>query len=112
MLYRQLNSFNATGKDNLKGEFQRFKPDDLAAKGIPTLFIAGDKDRLFPIEAIRLVQAQVAGSFLVEVFDTGHSAFYESPQEFNDSVLSALQMAGLKPTKPAHSNAAGYERLL
>lgn len=64
----------------------------------------------FPIEAIRAVQAQTPGSFLVEVQDTGHSVFYERPVEFNDSLLSLLQMAGFKGRrKSVHSNSAGYK---
>jgi len=113
VLYRQINSFNDTDKSNLTGAFKRFEPAELGATGLPILFIAGDEDVLFPIEAIRKAQEQVIGSFLVEVYQTGHSAFFESPTEFNDSVLSTLQMAGLKPAnRSAHSNAPGYERVL
>lgn len=111
-LYRQISSFNARGRGNMAGEWPRLHaPADLAATGIPTLFIAGTEDVLFPIEAVRLLQAQVEGSFLVEINDTGHSAFFESPTEFNDSVLSALRMAGYKGLRPAHSNTAGYTRV-
>jgi 3-oxoadipate enol-lactonase len=90
VLYRQINSFNAVTRHSLKGELQRFPPEQLAATGIPILFIAGVEDVLFPIEAIRLVHQQVTGSQLVEITDTGHSAFYESPQEFNNALLAAL----------------------
>lgn len=109
LLYSQINCFNATDRSNLSGSYgSQHSPEEIAALGVPTMFIAGMEDILFPIEAIRLVQEQVAGSFLVEVYQAGHSAFYERPQEFNDSVASLLQMAGLKPQKSAHSNAAGY----
>jgi pimeloyl-ACP methyl ester carboxylesterase len=90
VLYRQINSFNSVNRHNLAGSFHRFAPAELAATGIPVLFIAGTEDVLFPIEAIRLMQRQVAGSRLVEIPDTGHSAFYESPVEFNAALLTAL----------------------
>ncbi|MCB1854788.1 MAG: alpha/beta hydrolase [Halieaceae bacterium] len=90
VLYRQINSFNAVNRHNLAGEFRRFAPARLAATGIPVLFIAGTEDVLFPIEAIRLMQRQLTGSQLVEIANTGHSAFYESPDEFNAALLAAL----------------------
>ena len=66
-------------------------------------------EHLAAIEAVRLAQAEVAGSFLVEVNDAGHSAFLEAPTQFNDTILSLLQMADhVGKAGPAHSNAAGY----
>lgn len=113
LLYRQISSFNATDRHTLAGEWgDPCPPAALAASGVPVLFIAGSEDVLFPIEAIRAMQESVAGSFLVEVSGAGHSAFWERPQEFNDSVASALQMAGLAPRRAVHSNAPGYQRLV
>lgn len=111
VLYQQINSFNATDKSNLVGEYasEKVSPQALADLGIAVMFISGQDDILFPIDAVRLVQEQVANSFIVEFDNCGHSAFYERAQEFNDSVLSFLQMAGLNPSSnSAHSNASGY----
>lgn len=109
-LYCQLNSFNQVDRHSLKGNYETlFTPRALSDTGVPIMFIAGLEDVLFPIEAIRLLQAEVEGSFLVEISDAGHSAFYESPSEFNDSLLSFLQMTGLNTVRrPKHSNTAGY----
>lgn len=110
-LYSQISSFNQTNKNNIVGQYgaEKISPEQLAQLGIPIMFIAGQDDILFPIEAIRLVQEQLAGSFMVEFDHCGHSAFFEKPQEFNDSILSFLQMAELAPLNAsAHSNAAGY----
>lgn len=113
LLYRQISSFNATDRHTLAGEWGAPRPPaELAATGVPVLFIAGSEDVLFPIEAIRQVQEAVPGSILVEVSGAGHSAFWERPVEFNDSIASVLQMAGLAPHRPEHSNASGYQRLL
>ncbi|QFU24068.1 alpha/beta hydrolase [Shewanella eurypsychrophilus] len=113
LLYQQLNSFNNTDRSTLSGQYStdKFTPSQLAQTGVLTMFLAGQDDILFPIEAIRLVQEQVEGSFIVEFDQCGHSAFFEKPTEFNDSVLSFLQMAGLEPTNgSAHSNSAGYAK--
>lgn len=108
-LYGQIASFNVADRHNLAGHFEARPAAELGGKGFPVLFLCGVDDILFPIEAVRLAQAEVAGSFLVEVNDAGHSAFLEAPTQFNDTILSLLQMAGhVSKAGPAHSNAAGY----
>lgn len=108
-LYRQIASFNIADRHNLAGRFDACTAADLGGKGFPILFLCGAEDRLFPIEAVRVAQAEVAGSFLVEINDAGHSAFLEAPTQFNDTILSLLQMAGhVGKAGAAHSNAAGY----
>ena len=110
ILYGQLNSFNAKNRHNLKGEYPRLvTTDDLGKLGFMTMFIAGQDDVLFPSTAIEKTQENVANSFYVEVVGAGHSAFFEKPVEFNDSVLSFLQATGYRGIrKAAHSNASGY----
>ena len=107
-LYSQIASFNAASRHDLTGRFDARPAADLGGNGYPVLFLSGVDDILFPIEAV-LVQAEVPGSFLVEVNDAGHSAFLEAPTQFNDTILSLLQMAGhVGKAGAAHSNAAGY----
>ncbi|WP_298674097.1 alpha/beta fold hydrolase [uncultured Sphingomonas sp.] len=108
ILYAQINSFNATDRHNLSGNFPTYAPEEIGGGRFPILFIAGVDDALFPIEAIRRVQARVPGSFMVEVNGAGHSAFLERATEFNDTLLTLAQMAGHAGRIPAHSNAAGY----
>lgn len=108
-LYRQIASFNTADRHSLTGRFEARPAAELGGKGFPILFLAGVDDIVFPIEAVRLAQAEVADSFLVEVNDVGHSAFLEAPTQFNDTILSLLQMAGhVGKAGAAHSNAAGY----
>jgi len=113
LLYSAIAGFNATTRKTLTGTYAaKLKPDQAGRAGIPVLFIAAERDKVFPAEAVSLLQQQVAGSYLVEINDAGHSAFFERPTEFNDSVLSFLMMAGLKPkSRPAHSNAPGYTKV-
>ena len=108
-LYAQIASFNAVDRHSLTGRFDARPAADLGGKGFPVLFLCGVDDPLFPVDAVRLVQAEVAGSFLVEVNDAGHSAFLEQPVQFNDTILSLLQMAGhVGKGGAVHSNTAGY----
>lgn len=108
-LYTQIASFNHADRHSLAGRFVAKAAADLGGKGFPILFLCGSEDRLFPIEAVRLVQAEVAGSFLVEVGEAGHSAFLEKPEQVNDTILSLLQIADhVGKAGAAHSNIAGY----
>ena len=108
-LYRQIASFNIADRHSLTGRFDARPAADLGGKGFPILFLSGVNDIIFPIEAVRVAQAEVPSSFLVEINDAGHSAFLEAPTQFNDTILSLLQMAGhVGKAGAAHSNAAGY----
>jgi pimeloyl-ACP methyl ester carboxylesterase len=110
LLYGELSSFNRTSRRSLTGEWPLLQtPEQLGALGLPVLFIAAALDRLFPVAAMRQTQARVKGAFLVEIDDAGHSAFFERPAEFNDSLLSFLQMCRITGRAPAaHSNMPGY----
>lgn len=107
-LYSAIASFNRADRHSLAGAWPVRLAPEAVGGGKPVLFLAGTRDPLFPIEAIRQVQARVPGSFLVEV-DAGHSVFFEHATEFNDSVLSFLAACGIRGRRrSAHSNAAGY----
>ncbi len=107
-LYSAIASFNRTDRHSLTGAWPARLAPETVGGGRPVLFLAGTRDPLFPIAAIRCVQARVPGSFLVEV-DAGHSVFFEHATEFNDSVLSFLAACGIRGRRrSAHSNAAGY----
>ncbi len=112
-LYQQLNSFNHAERSNLVGNYadEKVSPEQLSKLNIPVMFLAGQDDILFPIEAIRLVQELVENSFIVEFDHCGHSAFFEKPIEFNDSLSSFLQMIGFESTNGSVlSNSSGYEK--
>jgi pimeloyl-ACP methyl ester carboxylesterase len=110
VLYRAISGFNRIDRRSLRGDWPLLQtPQHLASRGIPVLMIAGARDRLFPIEAMRQAQAEMEGSFMVEIDGAGHSAFFEQPDLFNDSLLSFLQMCRLTGrSKGAHSDRAGY----
>ncbi|WP_100812321.1 alpha/beta fold hydrolase [Microbacterium sp. BR1] len=58
----------------------------LAQIGIPTLFIAGDEDLLSPPQIMGILASHVPGSQLTVIPQTGHSSYWEKPDEFNRSV--------------------------
>lgn len=66
-------------------------PAELAATGVPVLFIAGSEDVLFPVAAIRAMHTQLDGSSLIEIGGAGHSAFRERPEELDAAVAGALE---------------------
>ncbi len=110
LLYAMISSFNRVGRRNLVGEWPTLvNVSEIDTRKMPLMFIAGSLDRLFPVTAIRAIQAQITGSLLVEIDGAGHSAFFERPVEFNDSVLSFMAMCGLKPCRSAFSNSPGYK---
>ena len=94
-LYSQLASFNTVTRATLRGSFDPSPIEDLAATGVPTLFIAGSEDIMFPPDVIAEVARLVPGSRYVEVPEAGHSAYFESPSVFNAAVLRFLEGVGI-----------------
>lgn len=93
-LYAQLASFNATDRQQLSGRFEPLvDPADLAATRIPTLFLVGAEDPLYPPAAVRALRRALPGSGYVEIEGAGHSAYFERPAEFNEAVLAFLRAA-------------------
>ncbi len=99
-LYSQLNSFNTANRHNLAGKFAPLcTPAELAATRVPTLFLVGEHDVLFPAAAVAALHAQVPGSEFVEVAGAGHSVFFEQPGTFNNLVLTFLERALARDTR-------------
>lgn len=96
-LYSQIAGFNATTLRTLKGEMPFYSAEALAACGVPSLFIVGEEDVLFPPWAVRAFHAGVPTSRYVELTRTGHSAFYERPDAFNAVLEAWLSDTGYKP---------------
>ncbi len=53
----------------------------LASIHAPTLVIAGEHDRVFPVEHSRAIAAAIRNAQLVIVPDTGHGLLFERPEE-------------------------------
>lgn len=95
VLYVQLASFNTVNRATLAGSFAGHSLDELAATGVPILFLAGSEDVLFPPSLIAAVSRLVPGSRYVEVPEAGHSVYFEAPDAFNDTVVRFLDDVGI-----------------
>jgi pimeloyl-ACP methyl ester carboxylesterase len=56
----------------------------------PTLLMTGDADLYTPPSLLRMVAAQIPGSEVVIVPDTGHAIYWERPDVFNNAVLDFI----------------------
>lgn len=63
----------------------------LTGVSCPTLFVVGSQDPLVPLEVMQAFAQQVQGSELHLVERSGHSAYLEKPEEFNENVLAFLR---------------------
>lgn len=59
----------------------------------PTLFIVGQNDPIFPPTLVEEAAVLVSGSELEVISDTGHSPYFERPEEWNDVVLGFLRQS-------------------
>lgn len=57
---------------------------------VPTLLIAGAADLYSPPPVLRDVSRHLARSEMVTFPEVGHSAYWEAPKAFNDTVLRFL----------------------
>lgn len=60
----------------------RYPPEPEKLK-MPILYLAGGRDRLFPLELQSAAQAKLPQSKLTVVEDSGHSIYWERPDAFN-----------------------------
>jgi len=90
-LYLQIASFNHYVFQTLVGEQARYTPSAIAETGVPTLFVAGEEDILFPPQLIELAHQLVPGSHYECIPDAGHSAYFERPDHFNQVVGNWLE---------------------
>jgi 3-oxoadipate enol-lactonase len=94
-LYTTLASFNRVNVKTLKGTQALHTPQALADTGLPVLFLVGEEDVLFPPDEVRAVQAHVAGADFIVLPASGHSAYFETPQAFDEAVLGWLARRGI-----------------
>ncbi len=59
-------------------------------KKVPTLFIAGEQDVLIPAPVVEAMHRKIPHSTFVKIAGAGHSAYFETPAEFNRVVTEFL----------------------
>lgn len=88
-LYQQIAAMG-TQVDALEGVAlllqTQWSRDAVAALGVPTLFVFGDEDNLFPSEALRLAAAAIPGAEVTEIAGATHSPYFEAAAEWNEVV--------------------------
>ncbi|HEV7577930.1 MAG TPA: alpha/beta hydrolase [Caldimonas sp.] len=94
-LYTALASFNRYNVRTLPGVGEKHTLADLAATKVPLLFVVGEEDVLFPPAEVKAAQLATPGSSFVELPQAGHSAYFETPVAFNDTVLGWIASAGV-----------------
>jgi pimeloyl-ACP methyl ester carboxylesterase len=90
LLYLQIASFNSVSLKTVKGTPAPWTPHELATAGVPVLFVVGEEDVICPPNFVRAMHQQVPGSKFIEIRQSGHSAYFERPDEFNRVVLEYL----------------------
>jgi pimeloyl-ACP methyl ester carboxylesterase len=68
-----------------------FSDEELAAIGVPTLFVVGTDDEIFPPASIAEAAARVPGARLELVDGAGHSPYFEQPGVWNNLVRAFLR---------------------
>ena len=63
----------------------------IAQLAMPVLLIAGDADLITPPPVARLFHKTIPGSSLVVITESGHSAYWERPDQFNAAVLGFIK---------------------
>ncbi len=61
---------------------------------LPTLFIVGSHDPIFPPAIIQEAAAQIPTAPVIEIPKTGHSPYFEAPHLWNKAVLNFLDNLG------------------
>jgi 3-oxoadipate enol-lactonase len=85
-LYQQLASF-ADPPIHVAQALRTTETDPRAFR-VPTLFVVGSDDDLFPPAAVRAAADLVTGATVVEIAGAGHSPYFEKPADWNDVVLA------------------------
>jgi pimeloyl-ACP methyl ester carboxylesterase len=59
--------------------------------GVRTLFVVGERDTVAAPTVIKALQAKMTGSTLLTFDESGHSPYWEIPEQFNEAVLEFLR---------------------
>ena len=79
---------SATTKDGDNVEVTWAKLETLK---VPTLLMTGDADLYTPPSVLRMFTARMPHAESAVIPETGHSSYWESPGEFNRTVLNFIR---------------------
>jgi 3-oxoadipate enol-lactonase len=91
-LYQTLSSFGSPAPDAIVKQLgaTRVLPATLAKLRVPTLFVVGSEDDLFPPPLIRKAAGYIEGARVTEISGTGHSPYFENADAWNAAVRGFL----------------------
>ncbi len=89
-LYLQLASLNSVALKTVKGDPVKWSPAELAATGVPVMFVVGEQDIICPPPLVRAMHEAVPGSRFEIIPGAGHSAYFEDHEAFNALLLDFL----------------------
>lgn len=97
-LYRQIGSTTAPAPPGmgLKLRQTAYPLEKIRALNVPTLFVVGQNDPIFPPAVVRSIAAEVQGARVVELPGTGHSPYFETPAAWNEAVSAFLTEAAAR----------------
>jgi len=93
-LYRSIGRLNPPRPKDFLAPIPGYRgssAERLADADFPVLFLVGRYDAITPPEIIERCHRAVPGSRYEVIEDSGHSAYFEQPQAFNDAVMSFLE---------------------
>jgi pimeloyl-ACP methyl ester carboxylesterase len=73
--------------------------DRVSQIGVPTLVVAGSKDRIVPPESSERLTERIPNSRLIIIEGTGHLLFIEQAEEFNEIALNFLHEVSKEPKR-------------
>jgi pimeloyl-ACP methyl ester carboxylesterase len=77
--------------------------DRLAATGVPVFYVVGEHDAICPPDMIEMCHKLVERSRYHMVRGSGHSAYFEKPDEFNAVVLDFLRSTEMPGEREEHA---------
>ncbi len=91
-LYQTLSTFGAPAPDVITGQLfrTRFDAGALRTLTVPTLFVVGGRDPIFPPAIVEHAATLVPVSVVATIEDAGHSPYFERPREWNSVVAGAF----------------------
>jgi 3-oxoadipate enol-lactonase len=91
-LYQMLGAFGEPDLARVAPRLFALRRADpaLRALAVPTLFVVGSRDALFPPDAIRAAAARLPDARVVEIAGAGHSPYFEQAAEWNARVAEFL----------------------
>jgi 3-oxoadipate enol-lactonase len=92
-LYTQIGSVASPPPSDILALLQNtaYPHEAIGQLNLPTLFVVGSHDPIFPPDVIREAASLIPHSRVVEIPNTGHSPYFEAPALWNEAVLTFLQ---------------------